>query len=261
MVMMPGVLEEQLAVVGADLGGVDARACRAGRASPRTARPRGTAIRTRHRPSSSRAACTRSTSSAQPQAGSVAAEAPEQVVVAPAAAQRRAERGVVDLEHRARVVAERRAPGRGRRSRARRRPAPAARSSARSGSASGARRAPRRRRGLRATSSSSARARRARSSRSSPTKSRAASSCEDRRPRRRRARRRGPAARGNSDASPEADAVGVQPGGVRAPRTARAIASAVPVRPGRADELDPGLQDLARLPAVLARRRGRRAAT
>ena len=50
--------------------------------------------------------CRRSTSSAKPPAGSGAPEAPEQVVVASAAADGDAERRVVDLEHRARVVAE-----------------------------------------------------------------------------------------------------------------------------------------------------------
>ena len=45
-------------------------------------------------------------SSAIPQAGSGAPEAAEQVVVAAAPAEREADRRVVDLEHRARVVAE-----------------------------------------------------------------------------------------------------------------------------------------------------------
>ena len=51
--------------------------------------------------------CRRSTPRAKPTAGSGAAEAPEQLVVATAAADRRAERGVVDLEYRAGVVADR----------------------------------------------------------------------------------------------------------------------------------------------------------
>ena len=92
---MPDVLEQQLAVVGAHLGGVDAepveqverlaeqRAARDGdRAGSFIA-----AMRRRSSPAS--AMCSRSTSSAKPTAGSGAAEAPEQVVVAPAAAERR----------------------------------------------------------------------------------------------------------------------------------------------------------------------------
>ena len=77
--------------------------------SPNSA-PRGTAMvrpkRFTRRSSPASARCRRSTPSAKPTAGSVAAEAPEQVVVAPAAADRRAERRVVDVEHGARVVAE-----------------------------------------------------------------------------------------------------------------------------------------------------------
>ena len=61
-----------------------------------------------HRSASSAAwaRCTRWTSSAIPQAGQRRAEAADQVVVAAAAAEREAHRRVVDLEDRARVVAE-----------------------------------------------------------------------------------------------------------------------------------------------------------
>ena len=75
--------------------------------------PRGTARRKRlahcaprARSSSACATCRRSTNRANPQAGSGSPEAPEQVVVAAAAADHVAERRVVDLEDRAGVVAE-----------------------------------------------------------------------------------------------------------------------------------------------------------
>ena len=67
----PGVLEQQLAVVGADLGGVDPEPVEQ---VERLAQQRAARDRDRepvaHRPSPTRAACSRSTSSAQPQAGS-----------------------------------------------------------------------------------------------------------------------------------------------------------------------------------------------
>ena len=66
-----------------------------------------------------------------------------------------------------------------------------------------------------------------------------------------RARRRAPARAPNSDASPRPTLVGDQPGGVQR-RAEHADRLGGALRPGRADELDPGLQDLARLPAVLA---------
>ena len=117
MVTMPGVLEQQLAVVRAHLGGVDAEACRAGRGCRRTARrgaPRSSGRSSRAAPPPACAMCTRWTSSAMPHAGRGVAEAADQVVVAAAAAQREAHRRVVDLVHRARVVAAARAPARGR---------------------------------------------------------------------------------------------------------------------------------------------------
>ena len=58
------------------------------------------------RSSSACATCRRSTNRAKPQAGRGSPEAPDQVVVAAAAADHVAERRVVDLEDRARVVAE-----------------------------------------------------------------------------------------------------------------------------------------------------------
>ena len=59
-----------------------------------------------NRSSAARAMCTRCTSRPTPQAGSERPKRPDQLVVAPAAAQREAHGRVVDLVHRARVVAE-----------------------------------------------------------------------------------------------------------------------------------------------------------
>ncbi len=85
------------------------RAGRAGRACRSNSAPRGTAIRRLvhcRRSSPVSAMCSRSTLSANPTAGSGRPKPAEQLVVAPAAADRHAVRGVVDLEHRAGVVAE-----------------------------------------------------------------------------------------------------------------------------------------------------------
>ena len=79
------------------------------------------------RSSPASARCSRSTPEREADGGQVAPEAPEQVVVAAAAADRRAERGVVDLEDRARVVAELRTQAEVEDHPLRRRPARAAR--------------------------------------------------------------------------------------------------------------------------------------
>ena len=104
---MPDVLEEQLAVVVAHLGGVDARRRRAGRASRRTARRAGRRSSGRSLRRSPTSASVHALDLERPaHGGQRAPEAPEQVVVAAAAAERHAERPASDLEDRARVVAE-----------------------------------------------------------------------------------------------------------------------------------------------------------
>ena len=118
----PGPVEEQLAVVRADLRHVEPEPLEQVErpAEERAARHR------HHQPVAHRSAssaawawCTRWTSRATPHAGQRTPEAPEQVVVAAAAAEGEAHGGVVDLEHGARCSSRAREPARGRRSRGR----------------------------------------------------------------------------------------------------------------------------------------------
>ena len=265
---MPDVAEQQLAVVGAHLGGVDAERVervervgeqRAARHGDRQAAKRFTAPRRAPRPAS--ATCRRSTPSAKPTAGSGRPKRAEQVVVAPAAADRLAERGVVDVEDGAGVVAE---PAR----------QPEVEDHAlgdvraRAGRASRAGRPARRPAGPRSPRATLGRAAQLRhpheqvgglrrrrpaapTSRSSPTKSRVASSCSSRSrasrrhvegAQQRRVQRRRRRARSRSRAGPTASSAWHR----------TVSASAVPSGAGAPTSSMPGLQELAHLAAVRA---------
>ena len=111
----PDLPEQQLAVVGAHLGGVDPERVEQVERLAESARPRGTAMVSPFSPTARLARPSPDQRDVQPLDVRAPSRRPaaarpkraEQVVVAPAAAERHAERAVVDLEDRARVVAQR----------------------------------------------------------------------------------------------------------------------------------------------------------